>query len=167
MFLHNNQFVWFALDNIDFLESTPCGMNTLHSTVTAVYQTACNECKTTPLHIDRSSNSQTLKTTVPCEILSCDKPIPTKKKCACTLNSCKSRAEPNTEKDMAWVIWSLDFNESQVDVKQSSSFPETWGVFNSLLSPPGSKTTSLFAAFWQTQERQVKSYFNHNKQSFR
>ena len=28
--LVNGRFVWFALDNIDFLESTPCGMNTLH-----------------------------------------------------------------------------------------------------------------------------------------
>ena len=34
--LVNDIFVWFALDNIDFLESTPCGMNTLHGTATAV-----------------------------------------------------------------------------------------------------------------------------------
>ena len=36
--LVNDMFVWFALDNIDFLESTPCGMNTLHGTAIAVYQ---------------------------------------------------------------------------------------------------------------------------------
>ena len=78
--LVNNQFVWLALDNIGFLESTPCGMNTLHGTATAAYQTACDECKTTPLHIHRSSSSQALETTVPCKIVSCVKPIPTKKK---------------------------------------------------------------------------------------
>ena len=30
--LVRDTFVWFSLDNIDFLESTPCGMNTIHGT---------------------------------------------------------------------------------------------------------------------------------------
>ena len=38
--LVKDTFVWFALDNIQFLESTPCGMNTLHGTALAVYQSA-------------------------------------------------------------------------------------------------------------------------------
>ena len=59
--LVNDMFVWFALDNIDFLESTPCGMNTLHGTATAVYQTASDKSPATPLDIDRSSRSQTLE----------------------------------------------------------------------------------------------------------
>ena len=115
--LVNDMFVWFALDNIDFLESTPCGMNTLHGTATAVYQSASDESPRTPLEIDRSSRSQTLEAAVPCENLSCDKPVPTNQKRVCTLNSSKSSTEPSREKDMAWIIGCLDFNEHEVEVK--------------------------------------------------
>ena len=38
--LVKDEFVWFALDNIDFLEATPCGMNTLHGTAIAIYQSS-------------------------------------------------------------------------------------------------------------------------------
>ena len=124
--LVNDMFVWFALDNIDFLESTPCGMNTLHGTAIAVYQNESDKSPRTPLDIDRSSRSQTLEAAVPCEILSCNKPVPTNKQCVCTLNSCKSSPEANKEKDMAWVIGCLDFNESEVQVKPSASSPGTW-----------------------------------------
>ena len=138
--LMNDKFVWFALDNIDFLESTPNGMSTLHGTATAVYQTSSDESPNTTLHIDRSSRSQTLDTAVPMKILSCDKPVPTNQKCVCTLNSCKSSTETNKEMDMAWVIGCLDFNESEIKVKPGSSSPGTWGAFNSLMSPSGAKT---------------------------
>ena len=49
-------FVWFALDNIDFLELTPCGMNTLHGTAIAVYQLAAPDKlpMISPIYIDRS-----------------------------------------------------------------------------------------------------------------
>ena len=63
--LVNGQFVWFALDNIDFLESTPTGMKTLHGTATAVYQADT----TTPITIDRKSASQTLERIIPCKTL--------------------------------------------------------------------------------------------------
>ena len=48
-------FVWFALDNIEFLESTPCGMNTLHGTALAVYQSAAPDKlpMISPICIDR------------------------------------------------------------------------------------------------------------------
>ncbi|CAG9761624.1 unnamed protein product [Ceutorhynchus assimilis] len=36
--LSKNKFLWFAIDNIDFLEATPSGMDTLHGTVTAIIQ---------------------------------------------------------------------------------------------------------------------------------
>ena len=139
--LVNDMFVWFALYNIDFLESTPCGMNTLHDTATAVYKSESDKSPWTPLDTDRSSRSQTLEAAVPYEILSCDKPVPRNKKCVCTLNSCKSITEPNKEKDMAWIIGCLDFNESKVEVKSSSSSPETWDAFNSLLSASDPKTS--------------------------
>ena len=40
---------------------------------------------------------------------------------------------------MAWIIGCLDFNESEVEVKSSSSSSGTWGAFNSLLSASGPK----------------------------
>ena len=52
--LGNVIFVSFALDNIDFLESTPCGMNTLHGIATAVYQSESDKSPRTLLDIDRS-----------------------------------------------------------------------------------------------------------------
>ena len=54
--LVKDTFVWFALDNIDFLESTPCGMNTLHGTAIAVYQSAAPDKlpMISPIYIDRS-----------------------------------------------------------------------------------------------------------------
>ena len=116
-----------------------CGMNTLHGTLTAVYQSASDKSPTTSLYIDWSSRSQALDNAVPWEILSCDKPVPTKKKCVCTLNSCKSITNSDKEKDMAWVIGCLDFTESEVEVKGSSSSPGTWSAFNSMLSSSCSK----------------------------
>ena len=94
-------------------------MNTLHGTATAVYQSESEKSPRTPLDIDWSSRSQTLEAAVPCEILLCDKPAPKNKNCVCTLNSCKSSTEPNKEKDMAWFIGCLDFNESEVELKSS------------------------------------------------
>ena len=54
--LVKDTFVWFALDNIEFLESTPCGMNTLHGTALAVYQSAAPDKlpMISPIYIDRS-----------------------------------------------------------------------------------------------------------------
>ena len=54
--LVKDTFVWFALDNIKFLESTPFGMNTLHGTALAVYQSAAPDKlpMISPIYIDRS-----------------------------------------------------------------------------------------------------------------
>ena len=46
-------------------------MKTLHDSATAVYQTTCDELKTTQLRINLSSCSQTLDATVPCKIVPC------------------------------------------------------------------------------------------------
>ena len=54
--LVKDTFVWFALDNIEFLESTPCGMNTLHGTALAVYQSAAPD--KLPIVMDRDGWSR-------------------------------------------------------------------------------------------------------------
>ena len=134
--LVNGQFVWFALDNIDFLESTPTGMNTLHGTATAVYQ-AAKEDTTTPITIDRKSASQTLESTIPCKTLTCMKPQTTNKKCFLKFNSYVAPSNPDLI-DMAWIIGCLEFEDSGVTVRMDSS--GTWSAFNSLQSTPGCKT---------------------------
>ena len=136
LWLVQDMFVWFAIDNIDFLECTLSGMNTLHGTATAVYQTVPNSVSTKPIDIDRSTRSQMLEATVPCEILPCNKPEPTAKKRNFTLNSDISITKMNREKDLAWIIGCLDFKEREVEVKPALC-PGTWGAFNSLISSPG------------------------------
>ena len=96
-------------------------MNTLHGTAIVVYQSESDKSPRTPLDIDRLSRSETLEAAVPCAILLRNKPEPTTKKCICTVNSWKSSTEANKEKDMAWIIGCLDFNESEVEVKPSAS----------------------------------------------
>lgn len=61
--LVKDTLVWFALDNIDFLESTCCGMNTLHGTAIAVYQSVAPDKSpmTSPMEIDRSGKSPNLR----------------------------------------------------------------------------------------------------------
>ena len=44
--LVHDMFVWFALDDRDFLESTPSGMNTRKETAITVYQTASDSSST-------------------------------------------------------------------------------------------------------------------------
>ena len=41
--LNKRKFVWFVLDNFDFLEHTPCGNNTLHATALALYFLMVNQ----------------------------------------------------------------------------------------------------------------------------
>ena len=140
--LVHDMFVWFALDNIDFLESTPCGMNTLHGTVTAVYQSASDKSPTIPMGIERSSKSKSLDEAITSDILPCDKPKPKSQKSVCQLNASKPSTDLNKKKDLAWIIGCLDFEEHDgpVEVKAHPSCSGTWGAFNSLLSSTGCKT---------------------------
>lgn len=139
LWLVSDMFVWFALDNVDFLEFTPFGINKFYGTAVAVYQTASDSYSIIPIDIDPSPHFETLEATVLCEILPCDKPVPTAKKCACTLNSGTSNTELNKKKILALIAGCLDFKESKVEVKPISC-PGTWWALNSLLSPFGPMT---------------------------
>ena len=67
-----DQFVWFAIDNIDFLEATP-GMNTLHGTAIALFQTKVSNTLFEERDIDRKVKDVHYDN---CEVtlLSCNKP---------------------------------------------------------------------------------------------
>ena len=78
--LVKNTFVWFALDNVDFLESTPSGKNTLNGTAIAIYQckTPNKEPMLAPLKLDRSLKTKTLHAAAGCNMLTFKKPNPQK-----------------------------------------------------------------------------------------
>uniref|UniRef100_UPI0035901BBE large ribosomal subunit protein eL39 isoform X1 n=1 Tax=Myxine glutinosa TaxID=7769 RepID=UPI0035901BBE len=139
--LVQDTFVWFAMDNIDFLESTPCGMNTLHGTAIAIYQPVSPEKSPMipPIELDRSSKAQTIHDAVGCKTLTCKKPAPEKRKSDCKLLTSKPETDKNKKTDMTWMIGCLNFEEEgEVDVKLTA--PGTWGAFNSLLSSSSEKT---------------------------
>ena len=132
-------FVWYALDNIDFLESTPCGMNTLHGTAIAIYQSVSPEKSPmmSPIKLDRSSRARTLQDAVSCKMLACEKPRLEKRKGELKILTSKPESEKNKRKDMSWMIGNFDF-DGDVTIKPNGS--GTWGAFNSLTSPTGEKT---------------------------
>ena len=94
------------------LESTPSGMNTLHGTATAVYQSESDHSSKATVVIDRSSKSYKSEDTTTCEILPCAKPEPRAEKCSCQLTSNELSAEAAKKRDLAWVIGCLSFKEN-------------------------------------------------------
>ena len=75
-FLKKGSFVFFAIDNTDFVEYTVDGKNTTHATITAVYQkaNAPGEQEAPSLEIHEAQNLSVLPYHVP--IKPCDKPKP-------------------------------------------------------------------------------------------
>ena len=63
--MNTNRFTWFALDNIDFLEDTASGKNTLHGTGIVMYQNECTEDIKTPLVLKRPPNRDTDRVEMP------------------------------------------------------------------------------------------------------
>uniref|UniRef100_UPI00358E46A4 uncharacterized protein n=1 Tax=Myxine glutinosa TaxID=7769 RepID=UPI00358E46A4 len=125
--LVKDTFVWYALDNIDFLEATPCGMNTLHGTAIAVYQsTDHNKPAMLPkVEIDRTSSSQTLVDAVECEYHTCKKPEIIKKKFPCKLSSSHPITDMSKKTDMAWIIGCLDLEEHSDETQSQTTSSET------------------------------------------
>ena len=82
-------FVWLALHNIDFLEATLSGMNTLHGTAVAMYRSATPDKSPMlpPVELDWVSKAQSLQDPVGCQILTCKKPEPTKRKTDCKIST--------------------------------------------------------------------------------
>lgn len=72
--------IWLALDKIDCLESTPCGMNTLNGRAITICQSEAPHKSPMMLQIeiDRSSKAQTLEDVVCCKMFTCTKPLPKK-----------------------------------------------------------------------------------------
>ena len=84
-----------------------------------------------PVELDRLSKAQSLQDPVGCQILTCKKPGPTKRKTDCKISTKHHVIYLNRKTDMAWVIECFDFKKDEtVNMKPSAS--GTCGAFNSL-----------------------------------
>ena len=59
--MSQNTFVWFALDNIDFLEDTASGKDTLHGTGIAMYHSEAANNPKEPLQLKRPADKKDTK----------------------------------------------------------------------------------------------------------
>ena len=115
--LVENKFTWFALDNIDFLEVTPSGMNTLHGTAIAIYQAKSFDDPPLlpPLEINRSSKASMMDEAFESVLLTCKKADPPKIKLACTLSDSQPLIDANKTKDLAWLVGCTNIEQSEIE----------------------------------------------------
>ena len=100
----NNQFLWFSIDNIDFLEATPSGTNTLHGTVTAMFQNQALDKSqvSSTLKLDRSIKRNIEYSEIP--MLNCRYAERNKGKFNLKLSTTKSIMEDRMETDLTWIV---------------------------------------------------------------
>ena len=158
-----DEFTWFAIDNIDFLEQTPTGMNTLHGTAIAMYQQKTeDECSSERI-FDRERKLKDIFDDCEIPLLNCSKPKPKK---STRYNVSLLESEPfMDEKRKTDLVWVMGTVKSSNEEDKS---PGTWAAFNSLstrsesltdialLAPlirsPPTDTNTLFTAILRTGE---------------
>lgn len=135
-----DQFVWFALDNIDFLEDTVNGKDTLHGSVLAVYQSTHPNNSSVVSHIDLKSAPSSHKETLQCNVLHCPTPKVGCKVLPFDVSDSYRAIDKCHQLDLLWILSCLRLTEDTEDKTTSSDFSVTWNVFNSLLSPESTVT---------------------------
>ena len=106
--MSQNTFVWFALDDIDFLEDTASGKDTLHGTGITMYQSESTNNPKEPLQLKRPPDTKDTKNRVSVDIQYCAK-VEDKPKLSLTLSDVH---EFGTEyKDIFWVC--MNFKNSE------------------------------------------------------
>ena len=128
----SKQFHWYALDNVDFLEDTPNGMNTTHATgIVQISSNNDNVSRISYPELKRPSSKNYVNQiqTIPMHQYKLSDPKP-KKKLDIEL---KSKELDVDFKNFSWVLGCLN-----LDRLRENSIPGTWGAFNSLVSskPP-------------------------------
>lgn len=75
-FVVKNKSVFFAIDNVDFLEDTPTGKDTLHGTAIVMYQkeTETENRMVSSLEVEGIGKKQSLTEPIPFELLPCQAP---------------------------------------------------------------------------------------------
>ena len=124
-----DEFTCFAIDNIDFLEQTPSGMNTLHGTAIAMYQQKTEgECSSERI-FDRERKLKDIFDDCEIPLLNCSKPKPKK---STRYNVSLLESEPfMDEKRKTDLVWVMGTVKSSNEEDKS---PGTWAVFNSFNS---------------------------------
>ena len=74
----SGEFTWFAIDNIDFFENTPSGMNTLHGTAISMYQEKVQDEKPSERLFDRKMKLKENYDDCEMPFFFCDQPKPKK-----------------------------------------------------------------------------------------
>ena len=75
-FVVENKSVFFAIDNVDFLEDTPTGKDTLHGTAIVMYQkeVETDNRMVSPLEVEDIGTKQSLTDPIPFTLLPCQTP---------------------------------------------------------------------------------------------
>ena len=134
-------FAWFSLDNIDFLEDTPSGKNTLHGTAMAMFQNITESTSADEMVLirpaDKNGKLQKIDTTIKQFKPKVDNP---KYKIPINLDSASD--ETNALKDFTWILGTLDLSGMEKKVDGCG----TWGAFNSFISsklPPKTRVAVI------------------------
>ena len=138
-----DNFTSFAIDNIDFLENTPSGMNTLHGTAIAMYQSQCKNATNTE-RVFKRTNSETCYDDCELPLLPCNAPKPKKSIHKIDLHSSSPSINEKRKIDLAWILGSIDcqiVDEEDNDCKNKGV--GTWSSFNSLCSSFNSDITNI------------------------
>ena len=142
-----DKFTWFAIDNIDFLENTPSGMNTLHGTAISIYQEKKHNESSKERIFDRKMNLKDVYDDCEMPILKCNYPKPKKNtRHNVTLNESKPSMIEKRKLDLAWITATVgclhaDFNKEVTSNKFKT--PGTWTAFNSLTGTYNERTTNI------------------------
>jgi hypothetical protein len=139
-FIKRDKFLFFAMDNIDFCEDTPHGKDTLHATVTVVFQQQQHDdgnCVTVPLQIHEAKSMTLLPYDVDME--NCNKPAVDTSKTAQTaplIYKLDPQKHATTLGQLEWCIMRATDHGEDGDTRIPG-----WGGYNSLIST--STTTKL------------------------
>lgn len=130
--LRKNEFMSFAIDNIDFNEATYSGKDSLHGTAICVYQERNEGEHNEQVKFIRTNRKSEGR--LPCTLLTCIKPLP--KAHVYQFDSYCSSIEKYVEnQDMTrcWITSFLKLNSEEEEWDQKE-VRLTWSGFNSRLS---------------------------------
>lgn len=127
--LRRNEFMCFAIDNIDFNEATWSGKNSLHGTGLCVFQNRYDDAPRNESMPFERTTKQGASNRLPCTLLECNEPRPTAKIYLVDINSIESiDYSKNLEHTRLWMTSFFDVG-SETDFKAL-----TWSGFNSRCS---------------------------------
>lgn len=127
--LRSNEFISFAIDNVDFNEATYSGKNSLHGTALCVFQDKFKDNASVSQNITFARTILKANNTLPYNLLECDEPVPKPNVYPIDLKSFTScNYSKNIDHTRLWMTTFFD-----VDTEDKSNYL-TWSGFNSRCS---------------------------------